>query len=280
MTGCPLDVLFVGPDRFLDKPQIGEARTMAWDELAHWLSHPSIGEAKNAAGAWSPARYEGNIRRKPQLIAIGALVVDVDQGGDVDAAADALAKNAAIVHETFSSTPDAPRCRIVFRLAEPTDVASYEAAHKVVRAHLARAGFLPDESAKDASRLSYAPVRCDGTGYRFRRVDGAPLDVRAVLAAQPPPPPRVIPRPVAPDHQDRYIQAALRNAAGAVSSATPGMRHYALCRESFALARLEISEGEIERALLPAFIAAAGDGRLREGERTIRDAVAARRGGA
>jgi hypothetical protein len=152
--------------------------------------------------------------------------------------------------------------------------------HKLARARLAAAGLPPDESAKDASRLSYAPVRPSGAGYRFRRVDGAPLDVHAVLAAQPPPPPRVVPRPVAPEHQDRYIQAALRNAAGAVSSAAPGMRHYALCRESFALARLEISEGEIERALLPAFIAAAGDGRLREGERTIRDAVAARRGGA
>jgi hypothetical protein len=58
------------------------------------------------------------------------------------------------------------------------------------------------------------------------------------------------------------------------------MRHFTLCREAFALARLGLSESEIEGALLPAFVGVAGERRQHEGIRTIRDAVQARRGAA
>jgi hypothetical protein len=53
-----------------------------------------------------------------------------------------------------------------------------------------------------------------------------------------------------------------------------------LSREAFALARLGLSDAEIADALLPAFLAAAGERREAEGTRTIRDAVRARRGAA
>jgi hypothetical protein len=63
------------------------------------------------------------------------------------------------------------------------------------------------------------------------------------------------------------------------AEATPGSRHYFLSREAFALARFDLSEAEIQGVLLPAFVASAGEHRQREGERTIRDAVFARRVG-
>jgi hypothetical protein len=168
----------------------------------------------------------------------------------------------------------------VLALAEPIDAATYERTHAIVRAHLRRADLVADEGAKDASRLSYSPVRRPGARYRFATVDGVPLDARAVLAAQPPPPPRILPRPVAPEHADAYLRAALRRAADAIASASPGERHYALSREAFSLARLGLDEGQIVSALLPAFVAAAGERREYEGGRTIRDAIRARRGAA
>jgi hypothetical protein len=137
---------------------------------------------------------------------------------------------------------------------------------------------IADEGAKDASRVSYAPVRRPGAGYRFRVVGGAPLDARAVLAAQPPPPPRAVARPVAPDHRDAYVRGALRRAAEAVGSAAEGIRHHTLSKEAFGLARLGLVQYEVEAALLPAFVAAAGERRENEGRRTIRDAVRARQG--
>jgi hypothetical protein len=76
------------------------------------------------------------------------------------------------------------------------------------------------------------------------------------------------------------VRAALTRAADAVSSAGEGIRHYTLSREAFALARLGLSDAQIESVLLPAFVAAAGERREREGARTIQDAIKARRGAA
>jgi hypothetical protein len=274
-----LDVLFVSPEAFRRIPQVGKPVRMTWPEIAAYLSRPSVGEAKDEAGAWSPALYTDAVRRKSNLVSIGALVVDVDEAGDVDRVADVVGRYDAIVHETFSSTADAPRCRAVLRLAHAVDAATYEALHKIVRTGLGRAGIKADEGAKDASRLSYAPVRRPGSGYRFRQLDGMLLDAHRVISAQPAPPPRAVPRPVEPEHRDAYVRGALRSAAAAVAGASEGTRHYVLCKEAFGLARLDLSEAAIVDALLPAFLAAAGERRELEGRRTIRDAVRARLGG-
>ena len=273
-----IHVLKVSPEHFRVCPQIGRPCQMTWSELGAYLSRPIVGDSKGQAGAWSPAMYRGNVRRKSALVSVGALVVDIDEAGDVDNAANIVGRYDAIVHETFSSTNDSPRCRIVLRLAEAIDAATYETLHKVVRAHLAAAGIVVDEGAKDASRLSYAPVRRRGAGYRFRQVDGLPLNANGVLAAHPAPKPRPVHRPVAPHHRDAYARGALRRAAHAVLTAGEGSRHFILCKEAHSLARLGLSESDIANALLPSFIAAAGEGRELEGRRAIRDAVRARLG--
>lgn len=274
-----MDVLFISAAQFEQKPQVGTPRTMTVPEIADFLAHPSIGESKAEAGGLSPARYEGNIRRKSSLVWIWMLVLDFDENGDVDLIAEALERYSVIIHETFSSTNDNPRCRAFVELLEPLDVAEYESMHRIARAHLAEAGFPADEGAKDASRLSYCPVRRPGARYRFRTVEGEPLDARAILASQPRPTPRPLPTLPRPEHADAYVRAALRRGADAVASASAGMRHYQLCREAFTLARLEgLTFEDIEQALLPAFVSAAGERREYEGIRTIRDAFKARRG--
>lgn len=274
-----LDVLYVSPANFRRNPQIGAPWSMTWRQIARWLSRPRIGVAKDCAGAWSPALYRESVRRKSSLEHACALVVDVDQGGDVNRVAAVVGRYRAIVHETFSSTVEAPRCRVVLALAAPIDVETYERTHDVVRAHLRARGIIADNGAKDATRLCYVPVRAAGARYAYQHVDGIELDARTVLAAQPPPPPRSAPRLPRPEHADAYVRGALSRAAAAVAAATPGERHYALSREAYKLARPELSlnESAIEDALLPAFLAAAGDARRREGERTLRDAIRARR---
>jgi hypothetical protein len=275
-----VDLLHVSPERFRASPQRGLACVMPWDALATYLSRPTFGPAKDVAGGYAIGRYADDVRRKANLERTGALVIDVDEGGDVARVAEAVGRYLAIVHETFSSTPEAPRCRLLLALAAPIDATTYEATHKIVRARLSAAGIIADEGAKDASRLSYSPVRRPGTGFAFAANDGAPLDARAVLAAAPPAPPRSPPRVVAPKHADRYVQGALRRAASSVANATPGGRHHELGRQAFGLARLAVPEHEIRAALLDPFVAAAGEGRRHEGERTIGDAVRARRGAA
>ncbi|HXX68099.1 MAG TPA: hypothetical protein VEK07_12995 [Polyangiaceae bacterium] len=280
---CPeppqLDVLHVDLDGFASSPQVGVPLRTTWEGLVAYLSRPTTGDRKDIAGAWSPALYRDGIRRKSSLVHACALVIDVDEGGDVDRAAEALALYRAIIHSTFSSTDAQPRCRIVLALTEWIDAPTYELTHAIIRPHLCAVGFGADAGAKDASRLSFAPVIRPGATYRFRTTDGAPLDPAAVLAAQPPTPARPVARVRPPDHRDRYIGGALANAADAVSTASEGMRHYTLSREAFGLARLGLAASEVEAALLPAFVAAAGERRQAEGVRTIRDAIRARQGG-
>jgi hypothetical protein len=274
-----LDALYIDSEHFRHSPQVGVPIRQEWPSFAACFARPSTGEDKGAVGGYALGRYRENTRRKSNLIEIGAVSLDFDESG-ADAVARALARYRAIVHETFSSTADAPRCRAIVLLAEPIDVATYDALHAVMRARFRRAGLPPDEGAKDCSRLNYSPVRRSGAGYAYRVTQGEALDARGVLAAQPPPPARSAPRLVAPEHADRYVAGALRRAADAVAGASPGGRHHELSREAFRLARLDLPENEIRAALLGPFVAAAGEPRRREGERTIADAVRARRGAA
>jgi hypothetical protein len=268
-------ITFFGPDNL----GVGVARRMDSDGVANILSDAAIGDTKACRGGISPALYANGQRRKLALVSITMLVLDFDESG-VDDVVEALGRYSLFVHSTFSDSEENPRCRAYIELTGGgIDVATYDPLHTIVRAVCRRAGLPPDEGAKDASRLSYLPVRPKGAPYKFHRIDGELLDAQRILAAHPPPPRAVVPPPK-PEHRDRYVEGALRRAADAVGAASPGVRHYTLCKEAFCLARLGISTGEIERALLPAFVSAAGERREHEGRRTIADAIRARRGAA
>ncbi len=283
MAGIP--ALVLTPRRMLAPQHVGlpvvfEHFDMmsAWGSRATWID-PSGEPSKDKAlaGGITCGLFDGNRRKKSAFRETRCLTLDFDDDGDVDRIADTFG-HSCFIHETYSSKPGAPRCRAYVELADPIlDVAVYDHAHAVIRKHLAAAGEVADEGAKDCSRLNYVPVRARGSGYRFRRVEGPPLDVARMLSVQPPPAPRSAPRlgPL-PERRDRYVAAALERARANVSRATPGGRHLALCREAFSLARLELGESEIAEALLPPFVHAAGEPRRREGERAIRDAVLAR----
>jgi hypothetical protein len=268
-----LDVLYVAPERFRERPQRGLPCRMTFSAVARYLSHPALAERKDAAGAWSPALYRDNVRRKDAIIRVSALVVDIDERGEVGAVADALARHRAIVHSTFSSTRAAPRCRAILALASPIDAATCERVHAIVRAHLGGRGFIADEHAKDASRLSYAPCVRPGSFFELRETHGAPVDGAAVLACYAHEPAHVAQaKPI----NDRYSRAAVARAAAVVASMPEGARHATLYREAFSLSRLPVDGMAIACALLPAAIHAGLP--KREAVRTISDAVTKRRG--
>ena len=157
-------MLFISPAQWLAKPQTGSPRRVTWERFAEWLSRPRVPRVvtgdrhadKACEGAWSPALYRGGVRRKDALVHASALVVDVDIGSDVNHVADVLATSPAtmaIVHETYSSTPDAPHCRVVLALAAPIDAPTYEATHVLVRALRPMTG--------PRTRRARATRRCD-----------------------------------------------------------------------------------------------------------------------
>ncbi|HSY24332.1 MAG TPA: hypothetical protein VK841_19525 [Polyangiaceae bacterium] len=276
-TESEIDVLYISPERFRASPQVGVPCRMPWGSLGAYLSRPSIGDSKDEAGAWSPALYRDNIRRKANLLSIGALVLDFDENGDVDLVADALSLHEAIIHETFSSTNDAPRCRGVLLLAESIDAATYETAHAIVRMRLAQVRIVADDGAKDASRVSYSPVRRAGAGYRVRVTHGEPFDAYKVIETNRP---KAVAGniqerlPVTPTG-DRYIDAAISGECDTVASAPEGSRNDTLNKAAYSLARLHISDGRIFDALSDAAKRAGLS--QHEAEKTISSALRARR---
>ena len=274
-----LDLLFVPADMFLRIPQVGRPHRMTFAQLAENLSKPVEGDKKDVAGAYSPALYRDNVRRKSNLVHVCCLVIDIDEG-NVDPArlAELFAKRRAVVHSTFSSAPDARRSRIIVELERAIDGATYDKLHAWYRARLSKVGVVADIGAKDASRLSYLPVVKPGQKQVTIQLHGTPLDAKGLVARMPEPPPRPPPVVIPPDHRDKYCQGALRRAVEEVSRAKVGDRHYVLAKEAWGLARLDLSEQEIEAALLPVFVANAGESRRAEGLRTIRGQVADRNG--
>jgi hypothetical protein len=273
------------------RPMIGRALRVPWWNLRTWLSRPIVpymvtgdhDRDKARAGAWTPARFKGNRKLKANLVHAGALLVDVDEAGDVDRVAAAVARYQAIVHSTYKSTPAAPRCRLVLLLAEPLDADTYERTWRVVTAHLTARGFGVDPSGKDAGHLGFLPCVRPGAEYRFAVTDGVPIDGRAVIAVQSPPPSpaprRPAPRLSDPKRADAYAHAALRRAAEAVATAGEGTRNDTLNKETYGIARLDgIDDETIEATMLDAALAA-GLAEL-EARRTIASAISAGRCGA
>jgi len=286
MSG-PISVLVLTAQRLRAPQHVGLPVTFddfammaQWGSRVTWID-PTGDASKDKAigGGITCSSFTGNRRTKSAFLETRCMTFDFDDEGDADRIADAIGCS-CFVHETFSSKPDALRCRAYVETLDPiTSTAVYDEAHAVMRKHLAAAGEVADEGAKDCSRLNYVPVRARGTGYGFRRVEAPPLDVARMLSVQPPPPPRPPLQPAPQgERRDRYIAAALDRARSNVATATPGGRHLALCRESYSLARLDLTEAEIADALLPAFVHASGEPRRREGERAVRDAVHARGG--
>jgi len=281
-----LDVLFIPPWRFRKRPQIGVPLHLTWRELARWLSDPLLSQDKASHGGFTLAKLRNGVRRKSHVLGASALGIDYDGGAASLARAHAaFASLRHIAYTTASHVPTAPRWRVIVGLCRSASVDEYALLWRHAARMLAARGIVLDPGAKDACRLWYVPTVRPGAVFESCACDGASLDVDAVTANALAWEERERARSRVKaahakgmEHDDRYVRAALRRAADAFATATPGERHLLLCREAFKLARFEITEHEIASVLLPAFVACAGEARRLEGERAIRDAFRARRG--
>lgn len=279
-----LDVLLVAdPDLYAEAHvlMIGQAMVApSWEDLCEWLALERVASCKAEHGAWTPALFIDNHKTKERLVHACALLIDVDEGGDVDRLAAVLVGHRALVHGTYSSTPEAPRARIVMPLVAPVDARADEHLWQVVVAHLGSRDVQVDLGTSDAGRLGYLPAHHpDRPAVRFVRVEGEALDADRILAAQPPIREPAAPKTVAPEHRDAYVRAAIRGCSEDLGSASVGDRHHTLLRAAWSLSRpdLGLSESEIESALLPVAVAVMGDRRRDEARRAVRDTYRARR---
>jgi hypothetical protein len=283
----PFPLTVFAPEKLLRTPQVGAHIPETWAGFLRWVSAPVVAVTKDAEGGFTLATLLGGVRRKANVVSVTALALDHDEGSTNAAAAhEAVGLYAHVVFTTHSHTPERPRWRAVIPFDRPVSGAEYEAIYRFAVAVLVKDGVVLDETTKDPCRLWYVPaVRFRGAPFEVHIGEGRPLRVdlmlESIAKAKAREPKRPPPAAVLDEHRDRYVRGAIRSGEQAVASASEGSRHLVLSQQAYGLARpaLHLSEAQVMGALLPAFIHAAGERRAHEGERTIRDAYRARRGG-
>lgn len=272
--------LYVRAASFRSNPLRGSEIDTSWLDFANQFLDCSRADTKDAGGAWVGAEFRDGVKREDHLIRCWTLVADIDEGGDVRKIADRLRAVSAIVHETFSSTSDAPRCRIVFELARPCSAAEYRAAHAAVSARLIDCGIVPDRACCDPGRLSFVPLRPPGATYLVEVTRGRPIDAVAYAARHPLSVETYVPADSTPRNLSRVQTVALEREADGVRATGAGQRHAQMLVAALRVFRpqLQIAYNDGEAALLPAFLAATNGSRKSEGIRILRDAWRKNRG--
>lgn len=92
----------------------------------------------------------------------------------------------SVVHSTYSSTPDAPRVRVVIPLASPIVPGDYVSLCRALMNHLSMVAW--DESCAQAERAMYMPAKPMSGDYWAARTDGPLMDGLEWLKAHAPAP--------------------------------------------------------------------------------------------
>ncbi len=267
-----MDLLYLSDHQTRLRPQTGTPCELSWEQFAGWLAEPVWGSDKTEAGGYSPAKYKDDTRHLNKLVHIGALVFDIDVGGEVDRVAKAMEDYSCVVHETFSSTEAYRRCRLLVEIEQPIDGFIYTAVHKKFRQTLVSRHVHADEHATDASRLSYFPVRRKDSGYQFAVTKGKQLDARTmgrevayVVGKHVDITNAGTTRPHATATK-QYIESAIASARFNIEQANEGSRHATLLKESLSLSRPELglSLEQVEDALFDTALLRMGTHRTHE----------------
>lgn len=165
-------------------------------------------------GLWSPTQYkEGTTaRRNDDVKHLNCVVLDMDDGKHtLEACINWWAAEGTTVwgHESFGSTPEHPKFRLIFPLDTPIPAGMYPELWKNIAK---RSLGTPDPACKDLSRLYYANYGThQGPGKVFD-IWGMPIDWRKIDLSPPPPTfkqihPPVHRKPLFEDERDFTVES-------------------------------------------------------------------------
>ena len=165
-----------------------------WSEIAAWCESPAeVKEAGNyVLGTLRPTKvkHPGSSdscqslhRRKEAVVSRSAVALDVDHPGSTFTSdlKDKLGDLPVVWHTTFSSTPDAPRYRVLVLTDREMTPNEYVAVARVIMEDLGAAQF--DAGSSQPERYMFRPAASDPTAFRHGSWDGEPLSVDAMLEA-------------------------------------------------------------------------------------------------
>lgn len=175
----------------------GSAVETTWEEVFAELRSPGSFSRDEDYPGWSPIKCVPPLREDKNVQAVSALTLDYDGTAGIESALELWGGFYGLLHTTRKHTPDVHRFRIVLPLSRYVNVAEYARLWAWAHDRCARAGQRIDVSTKNPSRFWYLPGTKPGGAFAVVDLNGAPLDVDAVLAefdartktnAQPPTP--------------------------------------------------------------------------------------------
>lgn len=166
--------------------------TITWGELATWVDKPGttkesgnyllgLLEPTTVVHKEKPDDPCRNLHRnKRGVVSRSAIALDADYAtGDLPALVETVLPYAAIVHTTFSSTPEAPRYRILLPLDRAADPEEYVLIAGVLMDKIGRAFF--DPTTDEPERFMFKPSAPEGTALESWVLEGEPVPVDALL---------------------------------------------------------------------------------------------------
>lgn len=164
---------------------------VTWGELIGWMASPA---RRKACGNYMLGSLQQTTvhhrkdslpctdyhRTKVAVIHRGAITLDVDHpvhGFAEDVMM--LLEHAAIIHTTYSSTPDEPRYRIIVPLDRPVAPDEYHTAASTLMQRLGEENF--DPGSVQPERYMFRPSEQEKGYFRHWVLDGPPAEVEALL---------------------------------------------------------------------------------------------------
>ena len=150
---------------------------LSWGALVRGLTRFREVPSKAECPGWMPVRFSSPHRCAANVVEVSCLVLDIDDGSDIEAVSDAFARWPHIVHTSYSSRPDHHKGRLVLPLDSPCPAHLFPRLWEWGQRRL---GGSVDEQTKDASRYFYLPALGPG-GHNVAHVNDEPdrlLDLR------------------------------------------------------------------------------------------------------
>lgn len=176
----------MNPDTVLDiatasRPNAKKWRqdTITWREIVGWVKDPAD---HKECGNYLLGRLDGKLRRSTTIVSRCAITLDVDHpsGRDFPAKMSAvLGDTAALVHTTYSSSPDNLRYRVIIPTDRPMLPDEYHAVTTELMRQLGEEQF--DRSCNEPARYMFKPAAQQPGWFQAIEMEGEPLGVDPLL---------------------------------------------------------------------------------------------------
>lgn len=170
--------------------------TVTWSDILGWMQAPK--SSKDTGGyvfaklakrpkihASTGEECKGGYHRDNKSLELRAalIVLDIDAApDDYDAAVElALLGHSYVLHTTFSSTPDAPRYRLIVQADRAMEIAEYGQAAESLAQRVTEPGVVIDRRSFAAAQFMYFPAAKQPELFQYWVGQGKPISVDELL---------------------------------------------------------------------------------------------------